>query len=135
MKLPVSVGLLLLAATAAHGQSTFSNTGSGLNDISRFIDPRDSISDDNEIVVNPDAEAEANLEKTTMEVTDEEVVFDHLPSRLVTAHITDADGELLLSKSVSNTENIIGIKRLTAGIFYITLIYKDHRRGFTIERY
>ena len=135
MKAVIFILLVLSASYGAEAQSTFSNTGSGLNDITRFIDPRDSISDDNEIVTRPDASAIADLNGATIEVTDDEVIFDGLPDRLVTVHLTDADGELLLSRSISNMKNTIGIKRLGAGVFYITLIYKEDRRNFTIERY
>jgi len=136
--------ILLLLVTAVsnvgYSQSTFSNTGSGLNDISRYMDDEDStadegVADDDEEDTETEHTIMTSLEDVAMEATDSTVVFDNLPVKgSVPAHVTNAAGEELYTKAVSSKRPYFGIRRLPKGLYFVTLTYKNQRKAFELHR-
>jgi hypothetical protein len=129
--------VLLGFISSAHGQGTFSNTGSGLNDLGRYMDDDSTWQDSGEDDASREAteKADGSLEDVTMETTDSSANFDNLPSKgSVTLHITDAEGAVLLERRINLQKSSVAISRLPNGLFFATLTYKDHRKAFPLDR-
>lgn len=140
MKPLILLLMTMIFSLSGYGQGTFSNTGSGLNDISRYMDDEDSTADDG-VAEDDEEDTEmrsaitTSLEDVAMEATDSTVVFDNLPAKgNVSAHITNAAGEELDTKAVSTKKPYFGVKRLPKGIYFVTLTYKNQRKAFELNR-
>lgn len=141
MKKILLIVLLLSSGYMGRAQLTFKNTGSGINDINRFIEPRDRISDDQYIkpVTNTDSPVQSTelqiLDQVTMDVNDTAAFFENLPPKIIMIHIADGTGSPVASRSITHLKNWINIAEFPAGRYILTLTYKEKSKGFTIERY
>jgi len=140
MKGPWFFFVFIVFCCTASAQNTFSNTGSGLNDISRYMDDDSTVADTPEEEEDEAVAATANkrvssLENVAMEMTDSTVVFDNLPEKgNVSAHLTSAAGDELATKVISTKKPYFSIRRLPEGLYFVTLTYKEKRRAFELKR-
>lgn len=138
MKKCLLVFCLLFALSYAKAQSTFSNTGSGLNDVSRYMeddstaDDGTALDDEETEVTNSNADPLADISMTT---TDSMVTFDGVPEKgNFTAHITTADGEEIETRMVNAKKTSFPVRRLPKQLFFITLTHRKYRKAFELNR-
>jgi hypothetical protein len=126
-------------AIVASAQKTFSNTGSGLNDIGRYMDEDTSgveTSDADELEdVNEKSPSADDLSTVTMSVTDSLLSFENLPEKgMVTAYITNAAGEEIAVRNLRADRSGIAVGRLPHDLFFVTLTYRKYRKAFELNR-
>lgn len=126
-------------AIVASAQKTFSNTGSGLNDIGRYMDEDTSgveTSDADELEEASEKSPDGDeLSSVTMSVTDSLLSFENLPEKgSVTAYITNAAGEELAVRNLRPDRSGIAIGRLPRDLFFVTLTFKKYRKAFELNR-
>jgi hypothetical protein len=129
--------LFLVAHASVRAQNSFSNTGSGLLDMSSYMHDDDSLETDelDELDREDATPAGDPLASATMDATDSLASFDNLPEKVrVMAHLTDADGTELSIKSITSEKNTMNLKSVSAGLYYVTLTYKKYRKAFPLER-
>lgn len=138
MKYLFILGVFLFFGSRAWGQGTFNNTGSGLGDISRYMNDDDTVSD-GESAEEPEEDAVVNkadpLGRITIEITDSAASFGNVPDlKTLRAHITNSDGEELEAQRITKVQNSMDVHDLPRGLFFITLTYKNYRKAFTLDR-
>lgn len=130
---------LLCTLSQAKAQNTFSNTGSGLNDVSRYMEDDDSTADDG-TAIDDEEGAVKNLNADpladiSMTISDSMVTFDGVPEKgNITAHITTADGEEIETRMVNARKLSFPIHRLPKQLFFVTLTYRKYRKAFELNR-
>ena len=139
MKKIVLLSCLLVALFQAKAQNTFSNTGSGLNDVSRYMDDEDSTEDDGTAMGEEEGVSKnMNVDPLTdisMTASDSTVTFDGVPEKgNFTAHITTADGEEIETRMVNAKRLSFPVRRLPKQLFFVTLTYRKYRKAFELNR-
>lgn len=127
--------LMLLSASAvtvAQAQ-TFSNTGSGTNHINMEDEQEAGPSKkeaSNIVYENP------SIDQTSMDVQENTLSFLNLPENSMTLHITDANGNELITKKLTKKNSTADITRLKKGMHFVTITSDntDNRKSFTLNR-
>jgi hypothetical protein len=89
----------------------------------------EGITDETEIATNDP------LNLVEMNATESWISFENLPEKGNTiAHITNANGEELFAKTVNTKKASIAVNRLPNELLFVTLIYKNYRKAFDINR-
>lgn len=130
---------LILSCTRLQAQGSFSNTGSGLNDMSRYMDDEDSTEidegDEEYEEEGTVTAAEDPFDAISMDATDSLLSFDNLPEKgNVVAFITDSNGEEISAKDINPRKNEIDIHKLPKDLLYVTLTFRNKRKAFTLDR-
>lgn len=127
--LPIAVAILF--TTPAFAQSSFSNTGSGLNDLSGYMD--DSVAAG---PITPTVSNDARVfESITLDATDSLLRFSNLPQKMrIALRITDAYGQELVARMVNDKRATLGVKNLPHDLLYITLLHGTRRKTFMLDR-
>jgi len=69
-----------------------------------------------------------------MSMHNKAIDFQSLPPRCkIIAYVTNTDGELLKTKRLTEVNHTLDISRLHPGLYYLTLISKNHRKCFMIN--
>ena len=127
----------IMTSCCVHAQGTFSNTGSGLNDMSRYMED-DSTSDDIEMTEDKAESKPRNaniLQDVTMDITDSVLTFEHLPEKgNIIAHITSSGGDVMLTKTINAKKTSLSVKNFSKDLFFVTLTYKNFRKAFELNR-
>src|SRR6476620_5779611 len=96
--------LLTVFCTSVKAQGSFSNTGSGLNDLGRYMDDDSSSTPTGDDDFPEDAPAKGGdpLADITIDAADSLVVFGNIPEKTnVLVHITNAEGIVLTQKTAN----------------------------------
>lgn len=128
--------LLFFFSNISYAQSTFSNTGSGINRFGSFDKDEDSIAvnDDEELTDEKVVKVDP-LKEVQLEITDSLATFSNLPEKgYILAHITTTDGDIVYEKRVKPNKNTVDVYDLSRDKFFITLTYRKYRKSFPIDR-
>jgi hypothetical protein len=135
----ILIGLIIIILffnSPCFSQGSFSNTGSGLNDLRPYMtddsttaEPTEDETDEENLATN---EGEFDI---TMEETDSTITFSGLPEKnKVVADITNTEGDLILEKTVGTKNNTVNVRRLSKQLYFVTVSYGKYRKGFTLDR-
>jgi len=128
--------VFVIAGLSAANAQNFTNTGSGVNQIDKD-DERENAgpakSDPAPKVIYSDP---YSMEHITMEQEENAIRFDNLPDIAMTLHITDGNGNEVLTKKLSKKNGTADVKRLRKGIHFVTLMSDNtnSRKSFTLNR-
>jgi len=137
MKRLTLLAIFFAAYNAASAQNTFSNTGSGLNQL--------DMSDREEEASGPAANTSSttvvyadpySMEHTTMDISENTIQFNNLPKIGMIMHITDAKGNELITRKLSAKNNTANISHLKNGVHFVTLVTDNmsRRKSFMLNR-
>lgn len=127
---------MLTATVAVYGQ-TYSNTGSGVNKIDTKAEEEEASGPSrSDAVTKIVYTSPYSMDYTTMDVQDNKIQFNNLPDIAMTLHITDANGNELISRRLSKKSAIADISRLKSGMHFVTIISDNSntRKVFTLNR-
>ena len=77
----------------------------------------------------------SSLENTLMTQVEKHIVFTQLPpAKSLMVRVTDANGNQVISKKISDKKNVVDISRLRKGMHFVTLISEqtNKKKSFTL---
>lgn len=136
MKRSTLLLVFVIAGFSAANAQNFVNTGSGVNQVDKD-DERENAgpakSEPSPKVIYSDP---YSMEHITMEEEENAIRFDNLPDIAMTLHITDGNGNEVITKKLSKKTGGANVKGLKKGIHFVTLTSDNtnNRKTFTLNR-